>query len=46
MADRIMAGTFCIAACLNRGKLEIKNFNPQIINSELNLLKVGAKQNY
>ena len=44
MADRIMAGTFCIAACLNQGNLEIKNLNPKIINSELNLLKkVGAK---
>ena len=46
MADRIMAGTFCIAACLNQGNLEIKNFNPKIINTELNLLKkVGAKIN-
>ena len=46
MADRIMAGTFCIAACLNQGNLEIKNLNPKIINTELNLLKkVGAKIN-
>ena len=43
MADRIMAGTFCIAACLNRGDLEIQNLNPKIINTELNLLKkIGA----
>ncbi len=43
MADRIMAGTFCIAACLNKGELEIQNVNPKIINTELNLLKkVGA----
>ncbi len=43
MADRIMAGTFCIAACLNKGDLEIQNVNPKIINTELNLLKkVGA----
>ena len=39
MADRIMAGTFCIAACLNKGDLEIQNVNPKIINTELNLLK-------
>ena len=44
MADRIMAGTFCIAACLNKGDLEIQNVNPKIINTELNLLKkIGAK---
>ncbi len=43
MADRIMAGTFCIAACLNKGDLEIQNVNPKTINTELNLLKkVGA----
>ena len=43
MSDRIMAGTFCIAACLNKGNLEIENINPRIINTELNLLKkVGA----
>ena len=43
MADRIMAGTFCIAACLNKGDLEIQNVNPKIINTELNLLKkIGA----
>ena len=39
MPDRIMAGTFCIAACLNKGKLEIDNINPEIIKTELNLLK-------
>ena len=43
MADRIMAGTFCIAACLNKGDLEIQNVNPKIISTELNLLKkIGA----
>jgi len=43
MADRIMAGTFCIAACLNKGDLEIQNVDSKIINTELNLLKkVGA----
>ena len=44
MADRIEAGTFCVAATLTKGNLEIKNFNSKIINSELNLLKrAGAK---
>ena len=44
MFDRIEAGTFCVAATLSRGSLEIKNLNPKIISSELNLLKkVGAK---
>ena len=44
MSDRIMAGTFCIAACLNQGDLEIKNINSKIINTELNLLRrAGAR---
>ncbi len=44
MNDRIEAGTFCVAACLNGGSLKIKNFNPKIINTEINLLKkIGAK---
>ena len=43
MSDRIEAGTFCVAACLNSGDLIIKNFNPKHINMELNLLrKTGA----
>jgi len=43
MSDRIETGTFCVAACLTAGELIIKNFNPKIINTELNLLKkVGA----
>ena len=42
--DRIEAGTFCVAACLNGGNLKIKNFEPKIINTEINLLKkIGAK---
>ena len=42
--DRIEAGTFCVAATLTKGSLEIKNFNSKMINSEINLLKnVGAK---
>ena len=44
MADRIETGTFCVAATLARGNLEIQNLNPKIIKTELNLLKkVGAK---
>ncbi len=44
MADRIEAGTFCVAATLAKGNLEIKNLDPKIINTELELLKkVGAK---
>ena len=46
MNDRIEAGTFCVAACLNGGNLKIKNFEPKIINTEINLLKkIGAKIN-
>ena len=44
MADRIEAGTFCVAATLTNGNLQIKNLDPKIINTELKLLKkVGAK---
>ncbi len=44
MGDRIEAGTFCIASTLTKGDLLIKNFNPKIIQTELNFLKkVGAK---
>jgi len=44
MADRIETGTFCVAATLAQGDLEIENLNPQIIKTELNILKrMGAK---
>tara|TARA_X000000950_G_scaffold222559_1_gene268091 strand:- start:1555 stop:2814 length:1260 start_codon:yes stop_codon:yes gene_type:complete len=44
MADRIEAGTFCVAATLAKGNLQIKNLDPKIISTELELLKkVGAK---
>jgi len=44
MGDRIEAGTFCIAATLAEGVLQIKKFNPKNIATELKLLKkVGAK---
>ena len=39
MADRIEAGTFCVAATLSKGNLEINNLNPNVIKTELNLLK-------
>ena len=44
MADRIETGTFCVAAALSKGDLEIQNLNPKIISTELSLLKkTGAK---
>ena len=44
MADRIETGTFCVAAALSKGDLEIQNLNPKIISTELSLLKkIGAK---
>ena len=43
MADRIEAGTFCVAATLAKGNLQINNLDPKIIRTELNLLKkIGA----
>ena len=44
MADRIETGTFCVAAALSKGDLEIQNLNPKIISTELSLLKkIGVK---
>ena len=44
MADRIEAGTFCVAATLAKGNLQVNNLDPKIISTELELLKkVGAK---
>ena len=44
MGDRIETGTFCIAAAISRGDLKIKDFNPKIIQTEINLLKkTGVK---
>ena len=44
MADRIEAGTFCVAATLTKGNLEIKDFNPDVIRTELELLRrAGAR---
>lgn len=40
--DRIEAGTYIIAAALTKGRLKIKNINPKIISTEINLLnKMG-----
>jgi len=42
--DRIEAGTYMIASALTNGNLKIKNVNPAIISSEINLLqKMGVK---
>ena len=49
--DRIEAGTYIIAAALTKGFLKIKNINPKIMSTEINLLqKMGVdiikKKNY
>ena len=36
--DRIEAGTYIIAAALTKGKLKIKNINPRVMSTEINLL--------
>ena len=44
MSDRIETGTFCVAAAISKGDLLVNNFNPKLIQTELNLLKkAGAK---
>ena len=44
MFDRIEAGTYLIAACITKGNLKIKNVIPNIIKTEINILKkIGAK---
>ena len=44
IGDRIETGTFCVAATLTKGNLLIKGFDPELIKTELNLLKkMGAK---
>ena len=44
MFDRIEAGTYLIAAVVTEGDLRIKNIIPNIIQTEINLLKkIGAK---
>jgi len=49
--DRIEAGTYMIAAALTQGELKIKNINPKIMYTEINLLrkmgvKIISKKNY
>ena len=49
--DRIETGTYIIAAALTNGKIKIKNINPKIISTEINLLKkmnikIYEKKNY
>jgi len=49
--DRIEAGTYIIAAALTKGHLKIKNIDPKIMSTEINLLqKMGVniikKKNY
>ena len=44
MFDRIEAGTYLIAAAITNGNLKIKNVNPKIIKTEINILKkTGSK---
>ena len=44
MFDRIEAGTYLIAAAVTEGNLRIKNVIPNIILTEINILKkIGAK---
>jgi len=43
MFDRIEAGTYMIASVLMNGNLKIKNINPKIIKTEIDILKkIGA----
>ena len=44
MFDRIEAGTYLIAAAITEGNLKIKNVIPEIIKTEINVLKrLGSK---
>ena len=44
MFDRIEAGTYLVAAAITEGNLKIKNIDPKIIRTEINILKkIGAK---
>ena len=44
MFDRIEAGTYLVAAAVTEGNLKIKNVIPDIIRTEINILKkIGAK---
>ncbi len=44
MFDRIEAGTYLIAAAVTEGHLKLKNVDPNIIKTEINILKkIGSK---
>ena len=44
MFDRIEAGTYLVAAAITEGNLKIKNVIPNIIQTEINILKkIGSK---
>ena len=44
MPDRIEAGTYLIAAAITEGNIKIKNIDPNIIKTEINVLKkIGTK---
>ena len=44
MFDRIEAGTYLVAAAITEGNLKIKNIDPNIIRTEIQILrKIGAK---
>ena len=44
MFDRIEAGTYLVAAAVTQGNLKIKNIIPQIIRTEIDILKkIGSK---
>ena len=46
MFDRIEAGTYLIAATVTEGNLKIKNIDPKVIQTEIDILKkIGAKIN-
>ena len=47
MFDRIEAGTYLIAGAITGGNLKIKNVIPNVISTEINILrKIGAKINF
>ena len=44
MADRIECGTFCVVAAISKGELKINGLDPNIITTEIKLLKkIGAR---
>ena len=44
MFDRIEAGTYLVAAAITEGNLKIKNIDPNMIRTEINILKkIGIK---